>query len=152
MFDRFRNEHFSVHDYDEYELDTCHDFTVPYVPHVALVDWTEPCMFKCDAQEVQLLNSHMLTDAVETKARQLYSKVVGLCNTDAIDGQYWHRLNLSYLMYAELDSGMHPTIQAPVVQRLLALLNEQGFKTEERVRGNTNFIDINWLLPNENST
>lgn len=151
VLERFQAEGFNVHDYrgtvyntTQKDNDTLGE--KPPKPYVYVIDWVEPCTFKCDAQAVQMLHPGMIQEAINTKALYLYSKALPPCNSVAVDGDYSYRFNLPYFMAMEIDSGMPPNLRVPVVQRLLALLKEQGFYAQELNRGNSDFIDISWLV------
>lgn len=148
VLDRFQSELFIVHDYHapdpSAEQEAADD--TQYTEYSHIVDWADSCTMKCDAQTVQLCHPGMRTEAIEYEAQLLYSKVLGLCNTSAVDGDYSYLLNLTYMMCIEVDSGMSPSIGVPATQRLLVLLKEEGFNAQELHRDHSNFIDISWMV------
>ena len=108
------------------------------------IDWVQPIAFQCDALDVQMLNAVMLREDIEEAAYHLCIDVVAGCSNRAMHGMDSYSLVTHYLKYSRLDVRMHTALVAPVIKRLMTLLNEQGFETTELVRGHTDIIDIRW--------
>ena len=128
----------------KYRLE-CEGFRIAdYDGPVYSIDWVERCAYKCDALNVQMLNPVMLKNATEDTAYDLCILIVEACNHRALNDKASYCVTASYLKYTALDIRMHSALEVPVVQRLIVMLNEQGFKTEELQLRDNDFIDITW--------
>ena len=108
------------------------------------IDWVQPCAFQCDALEVQMLNPVMLRDHIEDTAYHLCADVVAVCNHSAIKGKSVYNCHLSYAKYSGLGLQMHVALVDPVIERLIMLLNDQGFTVSKLQRCDSNYIEIKW--------